>query len=283
MVHEPLRRTPSEVAAFDRNRVIDMLEQIERVEPDATGALVFGAPERPSGIVLLEGGRICWAMVGGMGRRLTDLLRRHCDPPPSPEDIERIYQTCRREDRPLGEALVAAGLATPASLESALRRHTSEAIGVLSQISSTGADWKPHRSRRYDARYTFSTADVLVVLGSAGRSGRAALAQRDLDETLELGGIGVAFMRATPYPSPIAAVGATGLRARQIADLGRWVMDGVDLRLAVSEHAELTAFCTSSGHAAMTWAKDGVMSVALCEDMSTLNCAFVKRRRLAER
>jgi len=266
--------------AIDRTRIVDLLDRIEHVDEAATGALVFGPAARPVGTVLVEDGRICWAVTAGMNRRLTDLLRAQTSPPLSAEAIQQVYQKCRNDDVPLGEALVVSGLVTPDGLRAALREHTAEAIGHLSELPTVACAWNPHKNRRYDARYTFSPAEILIALESRNQPGLTETIQEDLEQVMAPGSLGFCFARATPYPMLLAAVGAERLGAREIAGLGRWTIDMLDLRQAIDANADIMSFSTRAGTAACAWNTGRVVTVVLCEDESSLIYTIVRRRRI---
>ncbi|MEO7734649.1 MAG: hypothetical protein ABIY55_27075, partial [Kofleriaceae bacterium] len=54
---------------------LEVLHVLERMPPDASGALVRErADGTMAGAVLVERGRVCWAMSERYRRRLTDIL-----------------------------------------------------------------------------------------------------------------------------------------------------------------------------------------------------------------
>ncbi|MBL9039648.1 MAG: hypothetical protein JNG84_14120, partial [Archangium sp.] len=81
--------------------VLRVLSTLEVLPAEATGALVFGAVHKMSGVVLLERGRVCWAAAQGLQKRLTDLLRGCCTPPLEHDAMERLFNACRTSHTPV--------------------------------------------------------------------------------------------------------------------------------------------------------------------------------------
>src|SRR5688572_4272691 len=95
---EPLR---SPVSGADPSAVLPLIATIETLRSTATGAYMFGPVGKPSGTILIEKGRVCWAGASQMGHRLTDLLRNRIDPSVNPSALEEIVRRCRLEATPL--------------------------------------------------------------------------------------------------------------------------------------------------------------------------------------
>lgn len=146
------------------DHVLRVLAELELLPADATGALAFG----PSGVVLLERGRVCWAAAQGLRRRLTDLLRQCCNPPISAEEVEQIFVACRQHGRPIGEALVAQGRVTPEALRAALLHHTAESLAISTSWTEP-ARWIAHRARGYQSAFTFLPVELLSYASTVAR------------------------------------------------------------------------------------------------------------------
>lgn len=161
--------------------VLDVLSQVEALPERATGALVFGLHPNISGVVLLEQGRVCWATAHGMRHRLTDLLRECCDPPMNYLEMERVFQQCKEQNKPMGETLVEYGLIDPEALRAALLRHTAESLAA-STCWTSQPRWVEHRSRGYQSAYTFLPTELIGYASECAKgSKRVAQVQAELE------------------------------------------------------------------------------------------------------
>jgi hypothetical protein len=205
--------------------LLRLLRGIDGLPSGSTGALVFTSRQSPQGTILIEDNRLCWAAASSMEHRLTHLLRSQTDPPLPIGLFEEIYEECGRQKRPLGETLVARGVVTRDGLKVALRQHTAEAIARLSATNRLTLTWASNRTRRYDAQFTFGTAEMLCSVGSLGFDSAASQAQKKLAEVTPENGIGLAFVEGAHHPFqalPVAQVGAEGWGCQSLVDLGNW-------------------------------------------------------------
>lgn len=256
-----------------------LLQDLDRLSERATGALVFGDSQQHQGTVLLERGRLCWAMARRMGKRLTDLLARQSDPPVSEAVLEEVYQRCRRERAPLGEELVRSGHVTSEGLHRALRQHTAEALAVLAETPGLPMHWIDRSAQTYNPRFTFSPAELLVELGALTQRSLSVKAQEELAAALVGGGQGVAFLRATGAPQPFACFGLEDLTVEGVLGLGRWALGSADVAGALSERRDVVCALDEAGAGLLTWSTDGVLYAAVCADPSTFACAVSLRLR----
>ncbi|HEY0840141.1 MAG TPA: hypothetical protein VGD74_08145, partial [Vulgatibacter sp.] len=104
-----------------------LLERVEAVGTEASGALIFG----DAGMVLVERGRVCWAVAADRQERLGTILREHCHASVSQEVLDATFRRCQQEGRPLGESLLEQGLITSEALREALLRQSIEGIHSL--------------------------------------------------------------------------------------------------------------------------------------------------------
>lgn len=169
-----------------------LLGYIDDLPAGATGALNFGA----HGVILLQNRKICWAMEHSMRLRLTDILRNQSTPPVSRETVEQIYRKCKVTGTPIGEALVASGLATEAGLRAALFKHNGEALVALARAGAAPDDWVTHTKPGYDPKYSFSPCEMLAMLGAVDDPARATAAQLELSGMLVPESVGAAFTRS---------------------------------------------------------------------------------------
>lgn len=259
--------------------VVPLLERVEELPEGATGALLFGAERAPAGAILVEAGRICWAAVDSMRRRLTDLLRQNTDPPIPAATLQATFRKCRSAGRPFGETLVADGIVSEDGLRRTLRQHSAESIAVLTLLGNLPVTFRESRERRYDARFTYSPAELLCTIGALREPALATQARMRLRELLAQGGIGVAFhrSRASALPTPIGVVGADSVSVSEIVEAGQWSVGAQDVSAAMGARADVYAAGTSNGRFATTWLEGDVVYTIFCESTAVLARVLSKR------
>jgi hypothetical protein len=262
-------------------RPLDALEDVECLAPDATGALVYGARARPAGTVLVEGGRVCWAVAEGMTRRLTDLVRQEADAPIESRRIEEVYSLCRSRHRPLGETLVAHGIVSPEGLRRALRRHTTEALLAIAATGEGRREWVEHRRRRYDAQFTFSIVELVVCAGEMFHAELVGAARAELDAIVPREAGGLSFARTSGHAGifPIVDLRAAHLGLRELGALGRWAAGALDIAGALDAPRPTVTLGAEGGDSVVAWANDAVIHVALCGERSSRAWVEVKVER----
>ena len=264
--------------------VLHLLEVVDDLPRTATGALRIASGAAETGSVLVEGGRVCWAAADGLARRLTDILRHQTEPPLERGRIEDVYALCRRDGLPLGEQLVASGVVTPDGLRRALRQHTAEALVWMTRAGVAATDWSEHARRRYDARFSFGTGEILAMIGVMLSPDAAAHARRELDEAVRGGARGLAFVRGgAALPLPVLVTHPEGLTAGEVVDAGRWAVSCLDLVSAVAPDGRLVACTGRDGAGVVAWVERDLLCVAMCDDASTLAFVVVTRTRRARR
>jgi hypothetical protein len=259
--------------------VVAPLVAIEDLPEGSTGALVFREGAIDRGAVFIEGGRVCWAVALHMRRRLTDLLRHQTEPPLEPTVVERVYRQCRVDSRPLGEALVESGIVSECGLRCALRQHNAEAIALLGSTRGV-REWRAHRNRRYDAKFTFSTAELLVSVGALQDDEKASTARGRLRGVLDEASVGVAFARTGgAAPVPVGIVRSERLSVGDVMQLGEWLTGTLDLAGTVDPARGLVATALTDGRAALAWVEGELAYVALCPDRAALARAITRATR----
>jgi len=213
-----------------------VLTLIDRVEQDqaATGAFICEASGSRLATVLLEEGRICWAVASGMRRRLTDLLLESSDPSLRREHLEKIYKECKGRNVPLGEELVRRGVVPAHGLRDALAEHTSEALIRIGKKTDVSFDWVAHRAPGYSPTYTFETLDIalrvakkafpeqvdrgLQLLAQSGLPGVAFFSEEGMDDAFP---VAVTRLEELPVEARLTRRGHCFLALRKrIAGLG---------------------------------------------------------------
>lgn len=247
--------------------VLPLLERIERLPEDATGALMLGTGSHNQGIVLIERGRICWAVASDMKRRLVDLLRHQAEPTLTKASLESVYNDCRSSNKPLGECLVESGLITERGLWRALRQHNAEAIAVIAaKLLPSDIEFQHHKHHRYDARFTYSTTEVLVTLGALCDQSIATLARIELKRCVPEGGRGAAYTRDRDGAGiiPIGEVGTSDLSSEAFMDIGAWAISTLDVAEAVTSEVRALTGTTPEGQSIVAWSESGVIYIVLC-------------------
>jgi hypothetical protein len=275
---EPFRPSTVPVSATETSpahwvkpaAVLPLLERVERLPQDATGALMFGTGEDNHGSVLIEQGRICWAVASNMKRRLIDLLRHQTEPALTKASIESVYNDCRALNKPLGECLVESGLITQRGLWRALRQHNAEAIAVIAAtMLSSEVRFQHHKHHRYDARFSYSTTEVLVTLGALSDQTTATLARVELKRRVPEGGRGAAYTRDRYGAGiiPIGEVGTADLSSETFMDMGAWATSTLDVAAAVADEVRAVTGTAPDGQSIAAWSESGVIYTVLCPTM----------------
>ena len=262
---------------------VRLLRGVERLPAGATGALVFGGDKEESkGMILVENGRICWAATPGMERRLTDILVSQSRPPLSEAAVKEVYQRCRRDGTPLGAGLVARGVVTPRGLRQALLKHAGEAITQLSRVlkseGKVSPAWVPNRTRRYDAQFTFTPAEILAAVGARVDEAKAVEGNEALRQALGDGGAGAAFLEGTENELPVAEMRGEQVGVEGLVGLGAWARSAIRRCIPFSS-CNLVAVTSHSKSGVIAWMSEGVIYVALCEDRSDLSHLMAQRAR----
>lgn len=262
---------------------VRLLRGVERLPVGATGAFVFAEEKaEPRGMILVENSRICWAATPGMERRLTDILVSQSKPPLSNAVVEDVYERCRRDGTPLGAGLVARGVVTPRGLRQALLKHAGEAIAALSEAlkgeGKVTPTWVSNRTRRYDAQFTFTPAEILVAVGARADEAEGIKARETLQHALEDGGAGAAFLEEGDHELPVAEVRGDTVGVEGLVELGAWGRTTLG-HCASFSSSNLVAATSLSRAGVVTWTVDGIVYVALCEDRSNLSHLVSQRAR----
>lgn len=257
-------------------RLITAMGAVESLPLTASGALMVGTREKPIGTILVESNRVCWIAAAGMSRRLRDILRGHCGIAISEENLDAIYERCRRERRPLGEALVASGLVSSEQMRSAIKQHTVESLLAVDaslvraqqrDVDAWPLTWIEHAGHGYNPRYTFSATEILAAAGALS-----------LDETTadlvadHLNAIGVAACAAVAFgatqggtPLFVGARTTLSVSVQHLLELAAWA----DAALAASNgfSPEVAHSCArSSRGGAVAWRYEGQRCAAICLD-----------------
>ncbi len=246
----------------------ELLAVLARVPANGCGALVRKrADNTMAGALLVERGRVCWAMSQRYPRYLTDILAEEQDQL-SLEQLDELFAMCRRDRMPLGETLVARGLVPLPTLHRALRRHTCEALDCLIRDEASPWVWVEHAGYGYNPMLTFSPAEVVTGVRALANPQLATRAAARLAEVVRPGQRGFAVECARGAKAPLAQLGCEGLELAALADLAiqadevMGVAAAVEIQIALAELGD--AACA-------TWIEAGVLFVLLCDGELAFN------------
>lgn len=257
-----------------RDGLVEALALVERT-PAGAGAWQFGPASRPGGVVLVEHGRLCWAVAHG-GRRLTDVLvEEHALDRALVHDV---YRRCQGDGTPLGQALVSAGLVAEAALRAALLQQSAEALVLLASTPEPPR-WMPHRTGSYAPQYTFTASEVAASATAIATGADASARAAALAAMLGGGGWGAAYSPGAP-PLPVAVVGAAPAFEDVVA-LGAWAQG---VTAAWSRRRGPPRLVTWRLHAAsvVAWTDPDGPCAAVCEDPATVSRLLARHVRFTE-
>jgi hypothetical protein len=213
--------------------VTDVCAFVDALEASAVGELVVEQAAQRVGVVLVEGGRICWAAASGLARRLTELLAAV-----SRTDaftMEGHYRACKELGVPLGEHLVGRGIVSADQLRGALLQHTAESLAHLAR-GAMRAFWRPRMRHGYSARFTFGSAELLARVFALQFATSLEAIDSELDACFPEGKWAAAFARpeACAAPVPVSVRGAFPASATVLRRVGAWAASSLDVAAALS-------------------------------------------------
>jgi len=240
-----------------------LLSTVDALPEGATGAVRFG--ERS--VVLVENNAVCWATSPQMKQRLTDLLRSVAEPPTPRARLEELYAECRTSGKPLGEQLVASGLVTASGLRASLKQHNAEALALIALNGGEPREFVPHKRSRYDARFTFSTTELLARMAEQRYAAEGRVAREVLSTRLEPGTPALVLKREPGAASalPLALRGCERLRLQDATALARWSQESLDVCGAVDAATRVVSGTLLEEQTALAWYEEGLVFVALCD------------------
>lgn len=272
--HFPVLTIPPLLTA----EVLSRIDELGKSEESATGALVFSALEQDLGAILVEKGRVCWAMARGLNARLTDILEHSFNASFDRELVDRMIQECRENNQPFGEYLVARGIVTSLGLRSALRQQTVEAIASIAAVGASPR-WLPHKNRTYNPDYSFSTAELLAALGLMRKRDLADRARAGILQ-MDLGAITCAAYARDGGGQPLLVdlQEQAPLTIAQVHQLARLAQTQLDVGAVMSPQLRLAVGSNGRGQSVVSWQEKDLMFVALCPDTLSMARLFTKAK-----
>lgn len=256
----------------DLSALFDIVERVESLPEEACGAFLFTDRDAKKGMIYIERGRLCWAVVRGMGRRLTDLVLREASRDISLENIEALYQSCRVEGRPWGQTLVEQGIVDPDGLRTALARHTAEGLSAITGFRQASCSWLDKGDASYDAMFTFDAAEMGALIGGLRHKGWQPVAFDELRRLVPPNTFAAAYVwpESNGDHLPIAIVGSVDRSLTTAIDLGKWAHNELQLGQAVSRGCSPVTAITAAGQAIVTWTSEFGYCAAVCESFPIL-------------
>ncbi|HET9621842.1 MAG TPA: hypothetical protein VFP84_10765 [Kofleriaceae bacterium] len=241
---------------------VQVMHVLERVPSAASGALVRARPDGSlAGALLVERGRVCWAM-SQRSRRLTDILVAEQDSL-SRAELAAVVAMCTRDRRPFGETLIERGLISLPVLHRALLRHTCEALDCLVRDDAESWAWRAHSGYGYHPMLTFSPAELLAGVRALAHPMLAAQARDRLREVVRPGQLGFAMERAAGARLPLAQIGCECV---DLAALGDLAAQAADMMAVASVAGVAVALAElDAGGACASWNEGNVSFVVLCD------------------
>jgi hypothetical protein len=217
--------------------------------------------------MLVERGRVCWAMSQRYSKRLTDILVDEQESL-THDQLNAVFAMCRRDHMPLGETLVARGLVSLPVLHRSLLRHTCEALDCLVRDEASPWAWVAHNGYGYHPMLTFSPTEVLTGVRAIGNPMLAVRALRRLGEVVRPGQRGFAVERTRGAKVPLAQIGCEGVELAVLADLAVQA----DEVMAVAATVEIEVALAQIGElACASWVERDVLFVVLCDGELAFN------------
>lgn len=243
------------------NSVVSALQTLKQMPAEACGALIRQRVDGTmAGAVLAERGRVCWAVSHDAPRRLTDVLVAEGENL-THQQINEIVATCRRDQTPLAETLLARGLVSLPVLHRALLHHTCESFDRLLRDDAAPWSWVEHARYGYNPILTFSPVEVLAGVQAIVNPARAHRAASRLRVTLGPAQRGLAIERAHGRKLPLAQIGCTNLELSTLQDLAAQADEVAILGATVGVEI---AVMDLGDQACASWVEDDVLFVLLC-------------------
>jgi hypothetical protein len=124
----------------------------------ATGELGCSCQDRRLQLYL-QRGRVAWANDPRHQRAFTAHLREQAHVQAA--DIEAVVAECRTTKRPIGESLIARGLATEEQVRAALRHQIGLALHIGTCPGAGQTTFALRNYADYDVRFTFAAAELI--------------------------------------------------------------------------------------------------------------------------
>ena len=124
----------------------------------ATGELACACAQRELRLYL-QRGRVAWASDPRHQRAFTAHLKEHAGVQAA--DVEAVVAECRTTRRPIGESLMARGLATEAQVRAALRHQIGLALHVGTCPGGGHVTFQRRAYADYDVRFTFAASELV--------------------------------------------------------------------------------------------------------------------------
>ena len=138
------------------------LDRLRRLAEDRASGELISVSDAAEVHVFLQHGRIAWATSSLHPLEFTRFLLETAEIETG--TFREILESCRREKRPLGETLIAWGVATKEEVRAALHHQIESALSAIDDGASTELLFLKRSAQYadYDVTLTFDVADLVV-------------------------------------------------------------------------------------------------------------------------
>ena len=280
MIAHSAELTASVLPHLGHDRLLAAMCVVEALPASARGALLVGPNEGTVGTILVEANRVCWSAAVGMVGRLRDILRSHCEDAHHEAELEAVYSRCRRDSKPLTEALELSGLVSPAHMRAAIKQHTVESLlavdaAVASLCGGRALEWPmqwiDHAGHGYNPRYTFGPVEVVEAAGVQRLDQTEAELMTDhLDSLIEQDSALLSFsFQPDGTPLFVGTASCLPLELRDVLELTAWADAALGASAGFSPEVAHACTRTADG-GAVAWRYQGRSCAALCMDRESL-------------
>lgn len=262
------------------------LERIAHLSrQEATGELICASDELEVHVYLQQG-RVAWATDASHPLAFTRYLLEEAQI--EVEVFREILESCRREKRPLGETLIAWGVATREEVKEALRHQIELALGALASLGPVESLFLNRSSQfaSYDVGLTFRIGELAVpdLPRRSSRTFGAVTPNASLLQCARSVLDGVVWLEALEdaklvesFPTPLAESRVSSTLVR------RTLLDGANL-VVIRSHATTLAGVAVAPSSSLWCLIDDAMTVgAVTAALSSLISSNGAGRRTSEK
>ncbi|HEY0253816.1 MAG TPA: hypothetical protein VGC41_19935 [Kofleriaceae bacterium] len=230
-----------------------LLDAVECLPPDASGAFVVTKHDVDRGMVVAERNRVCWAMATGLEERLKHLMVQNA-----------------------GTGLDRRTLTMTPGIAAALRQHSVESLISLCGPDEGMIRWIP-RDQPLHAQASFAPTELLAAIGAHLYSNEAQSARRSLQPS---GAAGASF--AIGDDDEVAVVqqlAGERLGVSSLLELGDWAAAALDASPGFAPQVIEKTVANASQTVALAWrAARRVVQAVILEDRPTIDHAVTALR-----
>ena len=138
---------------------------------------------------------------------------------------------------------------------------------------------------RYDARFTFSPAELLASVGAVCLPDLAAQSRAQVERLIRSGcnisAVAFTWVGVSATLFPIYEFHGTGFSVQDTVELGTWATRVLEVPLMLRSVPQLVTAIGPKGDALVAWISEGIVYVVICQNPSSLAHVLSKRARAA--